>query len=209
MLCHAYRTILVHVPKTAGQSIEMVFLGKLNLVWEERAPLLLQPNRDPTRGPPRLAHLYASEYVGLGHVRPETFASYFKFGVVRNPWARAVSEYKFAYRPRGVPFRAFLGEVIGRRRGVVEARHIDPQVQFLCAADGTRMVDRVLRYESLASEFAEVSQAIFGEAHSLPMRNVSRDRTDYRVFYDDDSRQFIAKAYRDDVRTFGYEFDDG
>ena len=38
MLCHDYRTIFVHVPKTAGQSIEMVFLNKLDLTWEQRAP---------------------------------------------------------------------------------------------------------------------------------------------------------------------------
>ena len=98
MICHDFRTIFVHVPKTAGQSVEMVFLNKLNLTWEQRAPLLLRPNSDPAKGPPRLAHLYASEYVSCGHISDEDFARYFKFSVVRNPWARAVSVYKFSYQ---------------------------------------------------------------------------------------------------------------
>jgi len=208
MLCHTFRTIFVHVPKTAGQSIEMVFLNKLNLTWHQRAPLLLRPNRDPTQGPPRLAHLYADEYVTCGHTSAEDFAAYFKFAVVRNPWARAVSEYKFAYQPR-MTFGPFLDNVVAHRRAVVEERHIDPQRRYLAAEDGRILVDWVLRYETLADEFLEVSRRIFGETVTLPKVNVSRDRADYRTFYDDDGRQLIADIYRDDIETFGYQFDEG
>ena len=208
MLCHPFHTIFVHVPKTAGQSIEMVFLSKLGLTWRQRAPLLLRPNRDPAKGPERLAHLYAREYVACGHVDAEQFAAYFKFAVVRNPWARAVSEYKFAYRRR-MDFARFLDEVIARRLGVVEQRHIDPQVAFLTGDDGEILVDRVLRFESLAAGFTDVSRRVFGAAALLPNVNVSRDRTDYRAFYDETGRQLIADIYRDDVATFGYQFRDG
>ncbi len=209
MLSHDLRTIFIHVPKTAGQSIEMVFLKKLNLTWQERAPLLLRPNRDPAKGPPRLAHLYADEYVACGHISAEDFASYFKFGVVRNPWARAVSEYKFAYQPRGIAFDLFLSEVIGKGRGVVERRHVDPQKRFLYSEDGTLLVDRVLRYESLADEFAEVSRTIFGRREPLPVVNAAPDRSDYRSFYDEAGRRLIAEAYGDDIETFGYQFEGG
>lgn len=208
MLSHAHRTIFVHVPKTGGQSIETVFLRTLNLTWAERAPLLLRANLDPAKGPPWLAHLYASEYVRFGYVSAEDFRAFFKFAVVRNPWARAVSEYKFEYRPRGIPFAIFLSEVIGRRRGVIEERHIDSQRAFL-AGDGSILVDRVLRFETLADEFAEVSRLVFGRPQPLPTINAASDRTDYRAFYDDAGRRFIAKTYRDDIKAFGYRFDEG
>ncbi len=209
MLCHDFRTIFVHVPKTAGQSIETVFLNKLDLTWQQRARLLLRPNRDPKMGPPRLAHLYADEYVACGHVSAADFARYFKFAVVRNPWARAVSEYKFAYQPRGIAFDIFLNEVIGKGRGVVEQRHVDPQKRFVCGEDGALLVDRVLRYESLADEFPAVSHTIFGRVEALPVINAGRDRADYRSFYSHAGRRFIAESYRDDIETFGYEFDSG
>jgi hypothetical protein len=209
MLSHDFRTIFVHVPKAAGQSIETVFLRKLNLTWRERGALLLRPNRDPTKGPPRLAHLYADEYVACGHISAEDFAGYFKFGVVRNPWARAVSEYKFAYQPRGVAFEMFLSEVVGKGRGVVEQRHVDPQKRYLYGEDGTLLVDRVLRYESLADGFAEVSRTIFGRVEPLPMINASRDPVGYRAFYNEAGRRLIVDKYRDDIETFGYQFDDG
>jgi hypothetical protein len=209
MLSHDFRSIFVHVPKAAGQSIEMVFLKKLNLTWREREVLLLRPNRDPAKGPPRLAHLYADEYVGRGHISADDFAGYFKFAVVRNPWARAVSEYKFSYQRRGIAFEIFLSEVVGKGRGVVEQRHVDPQKRFLYGENGTLLVDRVLRYESLADEFAEVSRTIFGRAEPLPVVNASRDPSSYRAFYNAAGRRLIAEVYGDDIETFGYQFDDG
>ncbi len=207
MLCHPFKTIFVHVPKTGGQSIEMVFLGKLNLTWEQRASLLLRPNRDPAKGPPRLAHLYANEYVELGYVTPDTFAAYFKFAVVRNPWARLVSEYKYGYLK--LPFKKFLSEVVGKRRGVLSERHIEPQVRYVNDRSGECLVDRLLRFESLKRDFAEVGRTIFGREEPLPVRNVSRDRRNYRTFYDGAARRFVAETYRDDIEAFGYEFDDG
>ncbi len=156
-----------------------------------------------------MAHLYADEYVGCGHISAEDFAGYFKFGVVRNPWARAVSEYKFSYQPRGIAFDLFLGEVVGKGRGVMERRHIDPQKRFLYGEDGALLVDRVLRYESLAAQFAGVSRKIFGRNEALPVINASRDPSSYRAFYNEAGRRLIAEIYGDDIETFGYHFDDG
>ena len=206
MLCHEFRTIFVHVPKTAGQSIETVFLNKLNLTWQERAPLLLRPNSDPTKGPPRLAHLYADEYVACGHVSSGDFARYFKFAVVRNPWARVVSVYKFDYQKR-IDFTRFLDEVVARRRDVVEKRHLESQLRFVAGRDGRILVDRVLRFERLAEDFVEVSRHIFGAEVSLPNVNVAKDATPFRAFYDEAGRALIAEMYRDDIEAFGYRFD--
>ena len=66
MISHRHRCVFVHIPKVAGQSIEHVFLGWNGLNWKGRAPLLLRPNEDPRKGPPRLAHLRAQDYVPDG-----------------------------------------------------------------------------------------------------------------------------------------------
>jgi hypothetical protein len=209
VLAREFETIFVHVPKTGGQSIEMVFLARFGLSWENRAPLLLRANPTPRAEPQRLAHLFACEYVQHGYVGADDFRRYFKFAVVRNPWARAVSEYKYSYSRRGVPFAAFIERAVGRREGVVEHRHLDPQRSFLVDDAGATLVDRVLRFERLAEDFAEVSRRIFGRVEDLPRRNVSTDRTDYRRFYDERTAGVIAAAYRDDIEAFGYAFDHG
>ena len=45
MISKAHKTIFVHIPKVAGQSIETMFLNDLNLKWDERSKLLLRKKR--------------------------------------------------------------------------------------------------------------------------------------------------------------------
>ena len=80
--------VFVHVPKCAGQSVEMFFLNRIGLDWERRAPLLLRPNDVPALGPHLLAHLKAHEYVEKKWMTPLEFNEYFKFAFVRNPWGQ-------------------------------------------------------------------------------------------------------------------------
>jgi hypothetical protein len=209
MLSRTHRTIFVHIPKTGGQSIETVFINAHGLTWETRAPLLLRRNPDRTRGPQRLAHLYADEYCGLGFATSDDFSTFFKFAAVRNPWARAVSSYKYAFQRSGMPFSRYAREVLLSGKHIADPRHFDPQLRYLRGVNGTTLVDKVIRYETLAAEFAEVSRKIFGREEPLPVVNVSPDRRDYRTFYDDATAEIVAKVYADDIAAFGYSFDQG
>ena len=206
MLSREFETIFVHVPKTGGQSIERVFLDKLKLTWEQRASLLLRANDDPARGPRRLAHLYAREYVPLRYVTQRDFARYFKFSVVRNPWARAVSAFKYKHQSAGVQFADFVSGLVNGR---IFGRHSDSQQLYLFDENGSLLVDRVLRFEKLAEHFAEVGQQLFGTREFLFHTNASRDRTDYREFYNPELSAKIADMYRADIEAFEYSFDDG
>jgi hypothetical protein len=207
MICHRFRTIFVHIPKAGGQSIEQVFLERMGLSWQQRAPLLMRENIDPRCGPERLAHLYASEYLSCGHVAPIDFDDYFKFAVVRNPWARLVSEYKFAAAGKGVSFADFLFKWFPAPGLSDRRRHLEPQVKFVCDAGGKPMVDTIVRLESISADIGPVLERVFGVRLALPVANESPDRRDYRTFYDDKSRAFVADFYRDDIELFQFWFD--
>lgn len=205
MICHRWKTLFVHIPKTGGQSIEQVFLDRMELSWATRGPLLLTTNHDPEAGPPFLAHLTAQEYLSKGHLAPIDFDDYFRFTVVRNPWDRAVSEYKYRYA-REMGFREFIRTAYPAPPGSNEERHLMPQWAFVHDTDGRSLIDRVIRFEHIASDFAEVSSRIFGEFIALPQVNISPDRRDYREFYDADTRETIASRYHRDIAWLGYEF---
>ena len=232
MICGDYRCLFVHVPKTAGMSIEDVFLRLVGLTWKTRAPLLLGRNDDPRLGPPRLEHLKAGEYVAGGHLTAEQFESYFKFSFVRNPWDRMVSEYKYRGYPVKVDFKTYLFKHLPPPGWTDAYRHIIPQHDFLYDEAGRLLVDFVGRYESLQADFDRVCARLGIPLAPLPRVNRSLDEArpntlrklrkrlrraiwswerkhtfpDYTEYYDEESREFVGRLFRKDVESFNYAF---
>jgi len=172
MLCHPYRCLFVHVPKTAGQSIEAYFMEHLGLPESERDVLLLSKNQDPLRGPPRLSHLKAAEYLSAGHISPEQFQAYYKFSFVRNPWDRLVSFYKYRGHAHRYDFKTFVFKHMPKPGWSNDYCHVTPQYDFLYQ-DGRCLVDFVGRFESLQADFDQVCQAVGLPLGTLPHANKS------------------------------------
>lgn len=234
MICGEYRCLFVHVPKTAGMSIEQVFLQLVGLTWETRGPLLLGGNDDPRRGPPRLEHLTAGEYVARGHLTAHQFESYFKFSFVRNPWDRIVSEYKYRGYPVKVDFKTYLFKHLPAPGWTDGYCHVVPQYDFLHDEGGRLLVDFVGRYETLQADFDKVCARVgipptrlprvnrsLEEARPRSFRDLrkqvrraiwSRERQHtfphYTDYYDDESRELVGRLFRKDVEAFSYGFGD-
>lgn len=236
MISRKHRTIFVHIPKCAGQSVEMAFLADNDLTWETRAPLLLRANDDPRAGPPRLAHLTAAEYVSCGHVGQEEFDRSYTFAIVRNPWARAVSLYR--HLEPNIPYSAFVGEWLPgqlRDNAAKQRWFVRPQAEFV-APEGRVVVDDIVYLERLAQEFPIVA-ARAGLRSPLPHANRSGDRTapdierkrslasriskaigsaltpkrfeakeKWRDHYGEREVEAVATLYAADIETFGYKF---
>ncbi|MEM9302227.1 MAG: sulfotransferase family 2 domain-containing protein [Pseudomonadota bacterium] len=204
VISHRFETVFVHVPKTAGQSIEQAFIDRHGLTWETRAPLLLRPNPDPGKGPYRLAHLLAGEYVGLGHIEEEQFRAYFKFGFVRNPWERLVSAYAYLGLDRSQTFADFVRNRVPLARD--KDRFLLPQRRYLFAGDRC-LVDFVGRFENLAKDFKVVCDRSGLGPTVLPHENrVPRDRP-WPEFFDAELTARVADLYAEDIDTFGYAED--
>jgi hypothetical protein len=234
VICDRYRCLFVHIPKTAGMSIEQVFLELVGLTWNTRAPLLLGRNDDPSLSPPRLEHLKAGEYVGRGHLSAGQFDSYFKFSFVRNPWDRLVSEYKYRGYPVKIDFKTYLFKHLPAPGWTDTYCHVVPQYDFLYDEAGKLLVDFVGRYESLQADFDTVCARIGIPPTPLPRVNRSLEGTrpnslrelrkqlrralwsrerkhifpHYTQYYDDESREFVGRLFRRDVEAFNYAFDD-
>jgi hypothetical protein len=172
MISEKFECVFVHVPKVAGQSVERVFLELHGLTWDERASLLLRPNAEPALGPPRLAHLTAEEYVACGHLTAEEWGRFFTFSFVRNPWARAVSFYKYIGLHRHLPFATFA------RRLADEYWHdrywfVRPQADFVLGTSGRPQVDFIGRLETIDRDFKTVCRRLGLAPRALPHSNHS------------------------------------
>ena len=235
MVSHRHKAIFVHVPKAGGQSIETFFLNDLGLTRRTRTPLLLMPNPAPDVGPPRLAHLTAQEYTRYHYVTEEQFDEYLTFATVRDPWARAVSTYKYLGYHNSTTFRKFVERKLPVDLFDRMEYFVRPQFDYVAGSDGRVAVDHVLKLETLDADFDVIREALGLEGPlphvnksppprmgpSLRPRPMARylrrqylvargllpDHRDYREYYEPDLVERVADLYRRDVEAFGYRFD--
>lgn len=84
------------------------------------------------------------------------------------------------------------------------------QCDYLVDASGTLLCDRILRFDNLAAEFAELMADIHpGDVYSgLGHLNARSGGGDWRGHYQSgDDREWVARLYRKDVAQFGFRFD--
>lgn len=205
MINHEHRCIFVHIPKTAGNSVNRVF----GIGW--------------------------ADHKDLGAIRAEIpeeqFNSYYKFAIVRNPWARMLSDYNYQKKKsRPADSKLFLYDERGEKRAFhawIEAVLSDPfryapatwggdtsapihrwspQVDWI-SVNGHVAVDKVIPIETLDTGFAEVCEHLGLRDPHMPHRN-GRFHWHYSWYYDDASRDLVAKYYAKDIDAFGYSFDE-
>jgi hypothetical protein len=236
MISRALKCVFVHVPKVAGQSVEQVFLDHHGLTWETREALLLRPRKDPSEGPSHLAHLTAREYVERGFLTAQEWDAYFTFSFVRNPWARAVSLYKYLGDHRRMPFSKFVRDRLTGPYVQQRPRYFGPQADFVCDRDGQVIVDLVGRLERIREDFAVVARRVGLPTETLPHQNRSDaapwsrqnwhgigrlphyvvggllqrryERGSYAAYYDEETAERVGAFYARDVALFGYRFED-
>lgn len=212
-ISHRYKCIFVHIPKTGGTSIERA-LGVFGDWRSENRELmfgLVASESIRRRGflSAFLQHLTLPQILELAP--PETVRGYVSFAVVRNPWDRLVSTFanpdphltaaaqRAGIDLEGLGFPAFVQAV-----APFEHIHLLPQNEFICDRRGRLLVDRVLRFESLEDDFAELRRTL-SVASVLGHHNRSTRRP-YQAYYDRASRAAVARKYRRDVELFGYRF---
>ena len=216
-ISHTHKTIFVHIPKTAGTSVEAV-LG----MHGDRKEIGLVPyfNQEVDH-----EHLYGRQiqHMTAQDIRgaladQSVFTRYFKFTIVRNPWDRLVSALAWTDQKwaKGVEltmaefdeqlrrtYELFVAAASGSTP-VAMPQFLYPQVLFIADADGRLLVDFVGKYETLAADWKVIS-ARLGLNTQLPVRMKSHHR-DYRDYYSPQTRDLVAQMYAADLQAFGYEF---
>lgn len=139
----------------------------------------------------------------------------YRFAVVRNPWDKFVSQYKHRVRTnqtgmgdQPIPFRDWVAATIGpdqRPPFYDNPTMFLPQVQWLRDADGRIDLDLVGRFENLAGAYQQVA-ARLGVTAALGHLNATAP-SDYRSVYDDQSAEWVAQWFAEDLAHFGYRFD--
>ncbi len=206
IISHRHRFIFVAIPKTGTHSIRQALREHLDAEDMEQVGLFVD-KRFPY---PELAAI-GHGHLGLEQVRPylgdTSFAQYFKFAFVRNPFDRFVSYCAFMTRGNGAferDPRAVMRQVMFKVRPV---QHIlfRPQYQQLVDADGSLLADFVGRVERMQPDYEKICARLALPTATLGRVNSSR-HGDYRQYYDEELRAGVADFYRRDLDLFKYAF---
>ncbi len=195
------RFLFVHIPKTAGNSIQ----SSLRDYSEDQ----LVPLRKEQDGIERFGlrnpnynikkHSTLAEYRdALGNAQ---FGNLYKFTCVRNPWDRMVSYY---FTPTQSPetwdqkkFRKMIFKAVS----VADYLRLDN-----CEQDPFANVDYIMRFENLADDFRTVCGTLGISPATLPQYNRS-NRKHYSKYYDDELRELVHTRFAEEIERFGYAFE--
>ena len=187
--------VFIHVPKAAGSSLNQALYGRF------------------------MGHYTAAEVYRFASRR---VASLPRFTVVRDPWSRAVSAWRFVRagvgtgegvvagmakaerydRPQFASFDGFVEWLatadLSREDGVFR-----PQSRWFTDAGGRELVQHIGRLEDLGPTVAWV-EARTGRPFAVGHTNRSGDAIDWRRLYTPDTAAIVGRVYADDVRRLGY-----
>lgn len=202
-ISHKHKCIFVHIPKTAGTSIEAA-LG----MHGDKPNIGVIPylNQEEDR-----YHFFGKNlqhYTALQiEEQVENHEEYFKFTFVRNPWDRFVSAVIFN---GGInyTFKKNISRQVFKKNALrkIESDHLHykPQLDYILDQRKLPLVDFIGRYENIQNDF----KFICNKLHT-PLKLDNRMKTvhrHYTEYYDNETRDIVAQKYAKDIEYFGYKF---
>ena len=206
LISRKYRFIFIHVYKNAGSSITNALKPFTQSKWQKKANLIFKrfgvSYFDPKPYP---SHIPAAEL--MSKMGRKAFESYFKFGIVRNPWDWQVSLYTYVLSETRHP----LHEIVKSFRNFdeyLEWRYTKPvtyQKSFLFSEQNEQLVDFIGRFEKLDDDLNKICSQL-GISATLPERNVSSTKP-YHEYYNKRTIDLVRKIFQPDIRLFKYDFE--
>jgi hypothetical protein len=152
----------------------------------------------------------------------EVWNNYFKFSIARNPWDRALSYFfwdkrqdpsikprKRFYHYLGVPFDE-LKILKMQLKEFIKSGKLENNDRFYII-DDQLCTDFVIRYEHLDEDFKEVCRVTGIPEVNIPhlKTGIRKKQRHYSEYFDDECRDLVAELHKNDIRFFGYKFEQG
>jgi hypothetical protein len=195
-----HKAIHIHIPKVAGAFLyHRLFKYSNNL-----------PNFTTLCGWDNDTPLNHATYLELKKYIPaDKLKNYFLFTIVRNPYAKLVSEYNYhkdAYYQ--TDFKSFVKQIL-RYDKAVPNRHLLPQYKFLLGDLGeinSRI--NIYKYEDFEYAVRDICKNVgIGFDQELFKKKINESEYDgksYVDYYDDETVEIVKRIYKKDFELFGY-----
>jgi len=201
MISFQKRFLFVHIPKTAGNSIQSVLRD-----YSEDQLVALRREQDGIerfglRNPKYKIkkHSTLADYrAALGEME---FGNLYKFTCVRNPWDRMVSYYFTPTQNTVAWDRKKFRKIISEALSVADYLRLGRGEE-----DPFGNVNYIMRFENLPDDFRTICAALDISPTTLPRYNRSR-REHYSKYYDDELCESVRARFAAEIERFGYVFE--
>ena len=217
MISHKHKSIFIHIPKTAGSSIEKALL-KSNAGFrlfrsEDFAIDRIPPHAYGYQG----VNPWDPKHMPARYLNPR-YENYTKFCFVRNPWDLMVSCYFWWTQKVKMPIRIKQGKILSKigfenfvfsfyTDYINEIHHhgLGQSYWLLDHDNKAEFVNYIGRFERLQEDFNLICDSIGLARVNLDKVNVSKHET-YPSYYNKNTEKMIMDKFIVDVNKFGYHY---
>jgi chondroitin 4-sulfotransferase 11 len=201
-ISYKHKAIFVHIPKTAGTSIERALEIKAldKEAYRHRDEFVIGGVKYA------LQHYTAEMLMQEESIRPH-WKPYYKFAFVRHPYTRVLSEYFWikGKKDQGLEFdRQDFKDHLKSYYANLNTDHKLSQTQYLYSSSGILLVDRVFKFEQIKASFRVLSNRLKLKSE-LEHAQKSSNSTSYTSKLDGSDKDFIYKLYKKDFENFNYK----
>jgi len=189
-----YNAIFIHIPKSAGSSIEMALYNTWGMVTHTKA--LTYQKADPKK-----------------------FNQYYTFTFTRNPYDRFVSAYNYlikggrnkfdkSWAKQHLQYKTFNDFVLSLtnpdiRKIIFSYIHFIPQYQFISNENNQIIINKIFQFENLNSDFLELCRTLNIQVKLSHENQFIHPH--YLSYYNTESKKIIAKLYETDFQLLNYK----
>lgn len=216
IVSHKYKYVFVKTRKTAGTSIQLAlwrYKGK-----EDSTAKLPGIRNFKVQNPIGRLGSHASAIKIRKNIGIDKWNEYFTFTFERNPWDKVVSAY-WHQKSRGLKeeFKPFCIEAAenSMKKGIKFSTYKYDKVRAFpvdwnkYTINDKIIVDFIGRYENLNNDLLFICNRLnipwdgkltkeFGKFRS--------DKSSYRKYYDDHTKQLVEEIFNKEINFFGYKF---
>ena len=146
----------------------------------------------------------------IKHFDSNSWGNYFKFGFVRNPYEKVVSDFVFKKEEKVTTkrFKSFVSELYSKEMSKRKKdNHIRSKDWTMISIEDKISLDFVGKYENLHRDFERVCDKLNlkCDTRALPTSKKYRDYN-YENFYDGETKRMVKSIFKKEIKKFGYNF---